>query len=141
MLRMGVERAALGELLFRPSEAGIAQQGLGEGLLGLWAGLAANQRNVEDGQRLLWEVASSVVLVGGGARIPGLRERLEAELRAGLPCDIPVRVEVPEHPDEAAWRGAAAMATSPEARNGLVTREMYQEMGYDYAARYWAPFQ
>lgn len=86
-LPLGNERFVVPELLFRPSDIGIAQAGLPEVVVqslshlpaGMWPGLLAN-----------------VVVVGGNAKIPGFVVRLRAELRAMVPSQCPLRVHAPD---------------------------------------------
>lgn len=85
-LPLGNERFAVPELLFRPSDIGMGQAGLPEVVIqslsnlppGLWPGMLAN-----------------IVVVGGNAKIPGLVERLETELRALTPEECILRISCP----------------------------------------------
>jgi actin-related protein 6 len=84
---LGNERFVVPELMFSPSDIGIAQAGLPEVVVqslstlpvGLWPGMLAN-----------------VVVVGGNAKLPGFVQRLEDDLRALTPADCMLRVRYPE---------------------------------------------
>jgi actin-related protein 6 len=73
-LKMEIERFTVPEVLFSPSDIQLKQAGLAEALvqsvsecdIGVQGGLYAN-----------------IVVVGGNAKFPGLRERLETEVRGG----------------------------------------------------------
>ena len=72
---------------------------------------------------------NNVLLVGGGAALPGLRQRLLQDLRPLVPAHMPLRVTVAPDPANYNWRGAAhAAATSLPT----VTKEQYDEMGPAY---------
>ena len=45
----------------------------------------------------------NVLLVGGNAKIPGYRERVELELRKLAPTNYEVRVYLPNDPASYAW--------------------------------------
>jgi actin-related protein len=68
--------------------------------------------------------------------MPGLRARLEAELRAVRPVGdaIAVHVAGEGQPELAPWRGAAAMAADGTAWAGrrAVDRATWEECGADY---------
>lgn len=123
------ERFAVPELLFHPADIGLRQSGLpnlvmralGELPLALWPGLLAN-----------------VVLVGGNARMPGFRERLQRELVGLAPDDCVVRVAVPEDPITATWEGGARLAGHGDVGGLCVTRGEYEEYGAGWVARKFA---
>lgn len=123
------ERFAVPELLFHPADVGLLQSGLPNlimrsvsGLpLGLWPGLLAN-----------------VVVVGGNARIPGFRERLQRELVGLAPDDCVVRVAVPGDPVTATWEGGARLAHHADVEGLCVTRAEYEEYGAGWVARKFA---
>lgn len=85
-------------------------------------------------------VCSSVILVGGCARIPGLAARVESELRAALPQDFPLTVECPENPHCSAWRGSGQFATEIHYSNFRVPRQDFQEYGAGLCASKFALF-
>ena len=77
------------------------------------------------------EMLRSVYLSGGTSRLPGLKERLEGELRLLAPSSTPVQVHVSEHSNHAAFMGGCVLATlnSFSNSNVLVTREEWNNMG------------
>ncbi|WFD20607.1 Actin- protein 6 [Malassezia caprae] len=135
VLRLGQERYQLFEYLFSPERIGTLRMltpGLEQGPLHELVAQSI-QRAPPAAQDMLW---SHVVLTGGSARVPGLRQRLEHELRMLAPDDVPVRVYVPGDPLDAPARGALALLHAPptsakgQALAGrLVTREAWQKHG------------
>lgn len=86
-LRLGNERFVIPELLFHPSDVGVRQMGVGEAIV--HAILAC----VPEAAAHLF---ANVLVVGGCACFPGMKERLEQELRSLAPDDIMVRVTLPD---------------------------------------------
>ena len=129
VLTLRNERFAVPELLFNPTDAGLRQSGLpnlimrslDELPLALWPGLLAN-----------------VVLVGGNARIPGFRERLQRELAGLAPDDCVVRVAVPPDPVVATWEGGKALAGHQDVEGLCVSKAEYEEYGAGWVARKFA---
>ncbi|MBE3049032.1 hypothetical protein IMZ48_42345 [Candidatus Bathyarchaeota archaeon] len=123
------ERFAVPELLFHPTDVGLRESGLpnlimrslGELPLALWPGLLAN-----------------IVLVGGNARMDGLRERLQRELVGLAPDDCVVRVAVPGDPVTATWEGGAMLAEHRDVEELCVTKGEYEEYGAGWVARKFA---
>ncbi|KAL7447728.1 hypothetical protein ACHAWC_000057, partial [Mediolabrus comicus] len=96
-LAMSVERFAIPEVLFRPSDIGLNCGGVVEAIV--------ESINACDS---IYRAAmyNNVLLVGGNATIPGYRERVESELRKLAPTNYPVRVYLPNDPVTFAWEGA-----------------------------------
>lgn len=120
ILRMGIERAALGEALFRPTDMGLQQQGIAEGLLHCVMKLP---------EPIQVQCVQRIVLAGGCANMPGLAERLLNDVRSGLPDDFPMRVECPPRPHWSAWRGCQRFVSEVKYKESRVTRENYLENG------------
>ena len=96
-LAMSVERFAIPEVLFRPSDIGLNCGGVVEAIV--------ESINACDP---IYRAAmyNNVLLVGGNATIPGYRERVESELRKLAPTNYHVRVYLPNDPVTFAWEGA-----------------------------------
>ncbi|KAH7042152.1 actin family [Macrophomina phaseolina] len=134
LLPLGNERFCVPELLFHPSDIGMAEAGLPEAVLqslaqlpvGMWPAMLAN-----------------VVVVGGNALLPGFVQRLQSELRERVPAEYPVRVARPEDPVTYTWKGGARLAgVSGEGLRALaVTRDEYLENGSAWLARKFAGAQ
>lgn len=87
----------------------------------------------KDLQPLLW---SNIILCGGSAALPHLKERLCTELRRLAPCDVPVNIETSNNPAETAYFGGQALAKNKEFLNTFtISREEYLEQGSSYVYR------
>ena len=133
MLALGQERFQVFEHLFAPERLGLEQGSLPELVEQIIRAAPA------EGQALLW---ANIVLVGGLASVPGLRRRLEHELRAVAPEDVPVNVRTPARPTTAAAEGAAALVQAPPTsalgrflQVHLLSRDNWQKHGGSAADR------
>ena len=86
-LHLCTERFAIPEMLFRPRDGGFPKE---------WAGLAQTIHLAIQACPAIYQPAlyRSIVLVGGVAQLPNLVERLQRELRALVPDDFTVVVEL-----------------------------------------------
>lgn len=94
-LAMSVERFAVPEILFRPSDIGLDCGGIAEAIV--------ESINACD-PSLRAAMYHNVLLVGGNAKIPGFGERLKSELRKLSPTNYEVRVYLPDDPASYAWK-------------------------------------
>jgi len=131
VLRLGQERFQLFESFFAPKRIGLDQGSLPE----LIATCISHVQ--EEARDMLW---TQIVLVGGSARVPGLRRRLSQELRMWAPDDVPVQVHVPHDPIEASLHGARTLwQASPTSEAGrclashLVQRSAWLDAGGSHA--------
>lgn len=126
---LGNERFSIPEVLFNPSDVGLRQAGIAE---------AAMQVVDAAPEAARAALLANVVVVGGNARIPGLRERLEMELRPMAPQEAVVRVAIPEDPVAYAWLGGVRLACAGDGevlQQRAVTRQEYLEHGAVWTAR------
>lgn len=93
-LALSVERFAIPEVLFRPSDIGMHCGGVADAIV--------ESINACDA-KLRAAMYHNVLLVGGNAKIPGFKERVEVELRRLAPVNYAVRVFLPEDPITYAW--------------------------------------
>lgn len=75
VLRMGNERFAVPEVLFRPDDIGLAQAGISQAIAQSIALLP------EDLRGMFW---ANIGLVGGNVRLPGFKGRLSVNLNVYL---------------------------------------------------------
>ena len=120
VLTIGPERFMVPEALLHPSGVGSPQAGLAEACVSAVNACGADIRG------LLW---SNVVLVGGGAACPGMRERLTAELRPLVPDTFSLNLSLPAQPERAAWRGASVLACSDVFQQHQLARADYLAQG------------
>ena len=121
LIRMNNERFMVPEILFRPSDIGICQMGLGEAVVECVSSCE------ESAQPWLYR---NIVLTGGSVQFPGFRHRLETEVRRRAPAEMEVVVREPDDPVSYAWRGGASLAGDRDFRSLSVSREEYNEAGY-----------
>jgi len=111
------------EVLFDPSMMGSPAPGLSQLIYDTVMGCPIETRR---------DLFENIVLVGGSVAMPGLAERIDADLTLLTPPTIEVGVaasEPGESPDELVWRGAASFAASAQFSEGLLTRALYEEYG------------
>jgi actin-related protein len=93
-LALSVERFAVPEVLFTPSDLGLDIGGIADAIVESINACDATLRAA---------MYHNVLLVGGNAKIPGFMNRLETELRKLTPTQYVVRVFLPEDPLCYAW--------------------------------------
>lgn len=130
---LGSERFSVPEILFSPSDIGSTQPGLADCIMQSLSVLPPLVQAT---------MLANTLVVGGNARIPGLVERLQAELRARVKTEWVVRVRKMDDPVTSTWLGGARMASGNRSgvREYAVTREEYLENGSAWAARKFAGF-
>ena len=120
LVPLALERIAVPELLLRPSDIGLEQAGIAESAVHAIEACPAH---------LAPELYAAITLVGGVALTAGLRERVEADIRALAPDDVQVNVTLAADPVNAAWHGAALCAHQPFYERMRVTKAEYDERG------------
>lgn len=122
IMQLSNERFCVPEILFNPSDIGLKQAGIAEAVM---------QSLEMVPEQLRPALLANVVIVGGNANFPGLKERFEQELRPLAPADAVVRVAVPEDPVKAAWMGGVKLAVEggEEWSRRVVSRQEYMEHG------------
>lgn len=108
------ERFTVPELVFNPSDIGMQAEGVVGTIL----------QSLETVPKGLWQAfLANVVVVGGTSKLPGFRDRLEADLRSQIPEDYMLRVGQPQDPIKNAWLGGARLAQNEEAMKQLVVSQ------------------
>ena len=69
------------------------------------------------------EMARNIYLSGGMSRIPGLKERLEKELRQMFPPALKIKVNCSDYSYHCAYLGAFRFVQQPEYEKLLITRD------------------
>ena len=87
------------EVLFHPTLLGVGDKGLTEAIVEVLMRVDTTVRA---------ELASNIVLTGGGSMLPGLATRIETDLKAQIP-HLTVKVYDLENPLYSSWLGAAKM--------------------------------
>ncbi|EXJ85114.1 hypothetical protein A1O3_05789 [Capronia epimyces CBS 606.96] len=127
-MTLGNERFSVPEILFSPSDIGSKQPGLADIVMQSLAVLPPLVQAT---------MLSNVLVVGGNAQIPGLVERIEAELRTRVKTEWAVRVRKMQDPITSTWLGGARLASRypGTVREFGVSREEYLEHGSAWTAR------
>lgn len=120
VLRLNNERFAVPELLFHPSDIGINQMGISEAVINAISSCPEETRP---------HLYANIVVVGGTAKFPGMRARLQKDIRSMAPEWYNVNVFLPEDPATYAWQGGRFMAEDPEFDKLCIKRQDYEEYG------------
>ncbi|TPX68722.1 hypothetical protein SpCBS45565_g02883 [Spizellomyces sp. 'palustris'] len=122
VLIMNNERFTVPEVLFSPSDIGIQQAGLAEAIV------EAVQNTDPNLHGLFF---NNVFLAGGNICVPGLKNRLESDLRKLVPVEADVRVIQAERPITAAWEGGVKWIQQypNDFNQKCVTRAEFMEYG------------
>jgi actin-related protein len=105
VLHVSVERFAIPETLFRPSDAGLPVD---------WASLPVAIVQAIQACPMIFRAGlyQSVQLTGGLSQMPGLKERLTQELRSLVPSKCSLRVSCSDTPVDQAWKGAQRLVNN-----------------------------
>ncbi|XP_034230197.1 actin-related protein 5 [Thrips palmi] len=123
-LHVGVEKLRAPEILFQPGMIGIEEAGLAETIA-----YVLKMYSPEDQNKLV----SNIFLTGGCAHLPGLKERLECELREIRPFQSEFHIGMSRDPSLSAWIGACEFARQPNFKTDiLISKEDYAEKGGEY---------
>ncbi|WP_282694953.1 actin family protein [Streptomyces sp. CC208A] len=123
VIRPTVSRFKAPEILFDPQLFGYQTQGL--------AALVSEAIGKADPahRAALW---NNVVLAGGTSALPGLKERLAAELTTLSPKEK-ITVTVPQDSRHATWKGGSILAQRPGFADRWITAALYEEHGPEAA--------
>ncbi|KAJ0409987.1 hypothetical protein ATCC90586_009664 [Pythium insidiosum] len=120
VLDVGLERVAVPELLFHPSDIGLDQAGVAEAVM---QALALCPRETHS------TLLANVLLVGGSTRLPNFAQRLAQDLRPLAPSDVAIQLHAAPDPILATWQGCRLFAARPENEPQFVTKAEYDEHG------------
>ncbi|XP_040574868.1 actin-related protein 6 [Lepeophtheirus salmonis] len=120
-VRMNNERFTVPEILFNPSDVGINQMGIGEGVAHCVNMIPENVRP--------W-LLRNIILIGGSTKFSNMRERVEKEIREWIPDLIDVQVIHPQNPITYSWEGGAAFSEDPCFLKTCVSRKEFLERGH-----------
>mmetsp|Transcript_897 Transcript_897/g.1558 ORF Transcript_897/g.1558 Transcript_897/m.1558 type:complete len:478 (+) Transcript_897:139-1572(+) len=130
VLTMESERFSIPEILFHPTDIGIAQAGVVEAL-----GEAIHCLHKVEGELC----SRNIILTGGNANLPGYRQRFQQDITQYIPDHWDVNIFQPEDPTLYAWQGAALFARQEQAagryHNYVVSRAEYLEHGHSVCSQ------
>eukprot|EP00051_Salpingoeca_urceolata_P003012 m.54483 g.54483 ORF g.54483 m.54483 type:complete len:785 (+) comp12465_c0_seq2:47-2401(+) len=123
-LQLDTEQIRAPELVFQPTMIGVDQMGLAEAVAVVLQAYPADMQDT---------LAQNIFLTGGGALYPGLKERIEREVRMIRPFGSKLNVRVARDPLLDPWHGAAQFARRPDFASSLsFSRAQHLECGPDY---------
>jgi actin-related protein 6 len=126
-MTLSSERFTVPEILFSPSDTGSTQPGLAACVM---QSLSVLPRALQA------SLLSNILVVGGNAKMPGLVQRVQREVRMLAPSEFVVRVRKMEDPVTSTWLGGARMAGNREVvRRVGVSRQEYFEHGSAWVGR------
>ncbi|XP_078130224.1 uncharacterized protein LOC144533037 isoform X3 [Sander vitreus] len=122
IVTLGTERFRAPEILFKPELIGRDHYGMHESVFKSILSSDIDLRRCFLG---------NIVLSGGNTLLPGLPERLQAEIKDLLPAAMGenVRVTSPKDRDFSVWRGGAVLARLPTFGSAWISLEEYEEHG------------
>ncbi|XP_040920128.1 uncharacterized protein LOC121199473 [Toxotes jaculatrix] len=122
MVTLTTERFRAPEILFKPELIGHEHYGMHESVF-----KSVLSSDIDLRRCLL----GNIVLSGGNTLLPGLPERLQAEIKGLAPADTgeAVRVTSPKDRDFSVWSGGAVLANLPTFSSAWIRREEYEEFG------------
>jgi actin-related protein len=119
ILKVSMERFAIPEALFRPSDVGLPTD---------WANLP--QTIVQAIEACPWMYRAglygSIQLTGGLSQLPNLKQRLELELRALAPCQYPINITTTDTPIDQAWKGAVNIVRQEPIEKWSIGRDEWE---------------
>ncbi|XP_039982148.1 uncharacterized protein LOC120789485 [Xiphias gladius] len=122
IVTLSTERFRAPEILFKPEMIGQDHCGMHESIFKSIVSSDIDLRRCFLG---------NVVLSGGNTLLPGLPERLQAEIKGLVPADVgeSVRVSSPKDRDFSVWSGGAVLASLPTFSSAWIRQEEYAEFG------------
>lgn len=120
VIHLGNERFRASECLFQPSFVGEEIRGIHEQVF------SSIQRCDIDLRSSLYH---DIVLSGGSTMFPGMRDRLEKELKGIVPNSMKVRVVAPVERKYSVWIGGSILASLSSFQPQWITDQEYKEVG------------
>ncbi|XP_027895755.1 uncharacterized protein LOC114158457 isoform X1 [Xiphophorus couchianus] len=122
IVTMGTERFRAAEILFNPEMIGRDHPGMHESIF------KSILRSDIDLRR---SFLGNIILSGGNTLLPGLPERLQAEVKNLVPADMRVNVCVASPKDRRflVWSGGAVLANLSTFNSAWISRGEYEEYG------------
>ncbi|KAI9517156.1 hypothetical protein NQZ68_008412 [Dissostichus eleginoides] len=122
IVTLSSERFRAPEILFKPELIGQDHYGMHESVF---------KSILSSDIDLRRSFLGNIVLSGGNTLLPGLPERLQAEIKGLVPTDTgeSVRVTSPKDRDFSVWSGGAVLANLPIFSSAWISQEEYDEHG------------
>jgi hypothetical protein len=75
------------------------------------------------------DLYANVILAGSGTLYPGLKDRLDRELKALAPHGMKIKIVAPHDRDKSTWIGGSILGSSSEFSKKAISNELYGEVG------------
>ena len=121
-LHLATEQIRISEILFQPSIIGHEQAGISETIEFILKKFSASEQS---------KLVSDVFLTGSLSCLPGIKSRLEKDLKEMRPFKSSFNVRTAKFPSADAWNGAKKFANTSPSSN-FISRQEYEEMGSEY---------
>ena len=127
-LHLATEQIRIPEILFQPSIIGHDQAGISETIEFILKKFPDSiQQNLVD----------NIFITGALAGMPGIKARLEKDLKQMRPFKSCFNVSIAKNPSVDAWNGAKKFANIPcNDPKAFISRKKYDEMGPDYLSEH-----
>lgn len=120
-LSIGRARYLCSEFLFKPHFAGLETSSLAENIISCLLRCDPSYRA---------QLARNIVISGGYSGLPGLVERLTAEIKlVDATFEHPIQIRAHPQPTYSAWAGAQTLPSSPTFVTESMSKEEYDENG------------
>ncbi|RUS92155.1 hypothetical protein EGW08_000008 [Elysia chlorotica] len=126
MIRMNNERFSVPELLFKPSDVGIQEMGISEGIMHCLSLVETE---------LAPHLLNNVVITGGNALLPGFQDRLYQDVRSMASDDYDVGMSTPKNPITYPWHAGCDFSLDPNFPSMCVSRHEYEEHGHNICSQ------
>ena len=127
-LHLATEQIRISEILFQPSIIGHEQAGISETIEFI---LKKFSSCIQE------KLVSNVFVTGSLACLPGIKERLEIDLKEMRPFKSSFSVNIAKYPSADAWNGAKKFANNfPSSSLAYVNLQQYEEMGSEYLSQH-----
>ncbi|GLD65998.1 uncharacterized protein AKAME5_001743000 [Lates japonicus] len=122
IVTLSTERFRAPEIVFKPELIGQDHYGLHESIF---------KSILSSDIDLRRSFLGNIVLSGGNTLLPGLPERLQAEIKGLVPADMGecVHVTSPKDRDFSVWSGGAVLANLPTFSSAWIGQDEYEEYG------------
>jgi actin-related protein len=117
---VGAERFLAPEVFFNPGVIGMEASPLDESIVD-----SIRKCDVD----LRRELYANIVLSGGSTMFPGLKERLEKEIRELTPEEVDVKIIAPPERQYSVWMGGSILSSLKTFQKLWITNKEYKEQG------------
>ena len=126
-IKIAYERFLATEVYFNPSIIGLEIDPLDD--------IIVRSISANGNRELQKKLYSKIILSGGMANTPGLKNRLIKEIKEQVPENFDVKIFVHPKPNYSAWLGGSILTSMNSFKNLWITKEEYKEYGSQIVQR------